>query len=85
MAFDAKTTVYWDDDAVTVVSQAPAAERLLAICHPVRLRQRKEIEVEFRGRRAEQMARIDYYREGRLFVSRFLQDLPDEQEGGCAE
>ncbi len=72
LAFDAETTVVWDEDAVQVVRAQAAEPDVVALRSPVILRQR------FSG--PTSVLRIDYLREGTLIASRY-----SAEEGGAED
>lgn len=64
VAFDAATTIVWDESRVQVVTAGPAESGILACRTPVLVRGR------FAGMPA--LHRIDYFCRGRLLASRYV-------------
>ncbi len=69
LAFDRKTTVVWDEDAVQVVRAHAPEPEVIALRSPVLLRER------FTG--PGRLERTDYLRAGALIASRYV-----AEEGG---
>lgn len=63
LAFDSRTTVVWDEDAVQVIQAAPPNKTVLALPSPALIRDGFKAAGNFQ--------RIDYLREGVLIASRY--------------
>ena len=70
-AFDAETTVAWDEEAVQLVRRAAADPEVLAMPQTVLIRER------LRGDGPESFLRIDYLRHGALRASRWMESTGD--------
>lgn len=70
LAFDQKTTVAWDEDAVQVVRPAKPDSEVVAQAHPVLVRERLD------GPR--ELVRIDYQRHGVWLGSRYVASSLEE-------
>ncbi|HEX4965539.1 MAG TPA: hypothetical protein VF173_32315 [Thermoanaerobaculia bacterium] len=73
VAFDAQTTVVWDEAGVQVLKAAAADPQVVALCSPVILHHR------FQG--PARLFRIDYLQRGALLGSRFTTEAPGSEEG----
>ena len=65
VAFDRRTTVFWDEAGVQIVQAGPLDEEVVALRSPVL------IHPHFQENRPQELFRIDYLRRGALCGSRF--------------
>lgn len=72
LAFDQKTTVYWDEDVVMEVQEASKKKGEIAFRTRVLVRSR------FPGADGLELYRIDVLREGALRASRYVWRAPEE-------
>lgn len=64
LAFDSRTTVFWDEDAVQVVRASPAQEGVTACV--------SDVLKEERFTQPANLQRVDYLKSGSLVASRYL-------------
>ena len=73
LAFDDRTTITWDEDAVQVIRPAEPEDDVLA--------RRSEVLIRERFTELASVYRIDYLRRGVLIASRYLPGRPSEDQG----